>query len=53
MHPEDRVLVAVMNNRHDFERARDEGWYRVPVKHAPVTLPIQSRITTPRTPAGS
>jgi len=31
----DRVLVAVMNNPHDFEIARDEGWYRVPVKHAP------------------
>ncbi len=35
MHPADRVLVAVMNKRHDFERARDEGWYRIPVKHAP------------------
>lgn len=35
MHPEDRVLVAVMNSRPDFDRARDEGWYRVPVKHAP------------------
>lgn len=35
MHPEDRVLVAVMNNPRDFERARDEGWYRIPVKHAP------------------
>lgn len=31
----DRVLVAVMNNPHDFEIAQDEGWYRVPVKHAP------------------
>ena len=31
----DRVLVAVMNNRRDFEIARDEGWYRIPVKHAP------------------
>jgi hypothetical protein len=37
MHPEDRVLVAVMNNRGDFDRARDEGWYRIPVKHAPAT----------------
>jgi hypothetical protein len=37
MHPEDRVLVAVMNNPQDFERARDDGWYRVPVKHAPVS----------------
>lgn len=35
MHPEDRVLVAVMNNRRDFERVRDQGWYRVPVQHAP------------------
>jgi hypothetical protein len=39
MHPEDRVLVAVMNDRRDFDRARDEGWYRVPAKHAPPTAP--------------
>ena len=31
----DRVLVAVMNNRRDFEIARSEGWYRVPTRHAP------------------
>jgi len=37
MHPEDRVLVAIMNNRRDFERLRDRGWYRIPVKHAPPT----------------
>jgi len=24
-----------MNNRRDFGIARDEGWYRIPVKHAP------------------
>lgn len=35
---EDRVLVAVMNRRRDFEIARDEGWYRIPARHAPVTL---------------
>jgi hypothetical protein len=35
MHPEDRVLVAIMNNRRDFERVCDQGWYRIPVKHAP------------------
>ena len=29
------VLVAVVNNEHDFARARDEGWYRIPVKRAP------------------
>ncbi|MGD9147605.1 MAG: hypothetical protein PVI80_18705 [Anaerolineae bacterium] len=30
MHPEDRVLVAVMNRVKDFELARDHGWYRLP-----------------------
>ena len=34
-HASDRVLVAIMNNRRDFEIARDEGWYRVPARHAP------------------
>lgn len=34
-HSSDRVLVAIMNNQRDFETARDEGWYRVPHKHAP------------------
>jgi len=34
MHPEDRVLVAVMNRPRDFEFARDQGWYRVPEKKA-------------------
>ena len=29
------VLVAVMNNQPDFERARDDGWYRIPLKRAP------------------
>jgi hypothetical protein len=28
-----------MNNRRDFEIVRDEGWYRVPVKHAPPSTP--------------
>ncbi len=35
MHPEDRVLVAVVNKRRDFERVRDQGWYRIPIRHAP------------------
>ncbi len=34
-HASDRVLVGIMNNRRDFETARDEGWYRIPRKHAP------------------
>jgi hypothetical protein len=29
------VLVAVVNNRVDFARARDEGWYRIPQRRAP------------------
>jgi hypothetical protein len=35
MHPEDRVLVAVMGRPRDFEIARGEGWYRVPERKAP------------------
>ena len=34
-YPSDRVLVAIMNSRRDFAIARDEGWYRIPKKHAP------------------
>ena len=34
MHPEDRVLVAVMNRPKDLELARSEGWYRLPEKKA-------------------
>ena len=30
-----RVLVAVINNRRDFDIAREQGWYRIPVKRAP------------------
>ncbi len=30
-----RGLVAVMNNRADFERAQAEHWYRIPVQSAP------------------
>lgn len=35
MHPDDRVLVAVMSRLKDFEIARDQGWYRVPEERAP------------------
>jgi hypothetical protein len=31
----DRVLVAVMNNRHDFRVAQEQGWYRIPLGSAP------------------
>jgi hypothetical protein len=29
------VLIAVMNRRRDLDIARQQHWYRVPVKHAP------------------
>ncbi len=31
----ERVLVAVVNNRTDFARIREHGWYRIPVRRAP------------------
>lgn len=39
MYPDDRVLVAIMNNRRDWDIAQDEGWYRLPTKHAPSDTP--------------
>ena len=39
MHPDDRVLVAIMNNQRDWALVQDEGWYRLPVKHAPPGAP--------------
>jgi hypothetical protein len=38
VYPEDRVLIAYMPEPADFIRARDEGWYRVPQRHAPKGL---------------
>ena len=35
---ESPVLVAVMNSPRDFDIACQEGWYRIPVKHAPRRL---------------
>jgi hypothetical protein len=31
----ERVLVAVVNNVRDLDVAREQGWYRIPVKRAP------------------
>lgn len=31
----DRVLVALVPHPDDFERIRQERWYRIPVRHAP------------------
>ena len=33
--PSDRVLVAIVNSRHDFEIARDRRWSRIPERRAP------------------
>jgi hypothetical protein len=35
MYPEDRVLVGVMPNPRDLDIAREQHWYRIPVKQAP------------------
>ena len=34
-YPSDRVLVGIMNSRRDLAIAQDEGWYRIPKRHAP------------------
>jgi hypothetical protein len=39
IHPDDRVLVAVMNNEADWQRVQDQQWYRIPVKYAPEPVP--------------
>jgi len=39
-----RVLVAVMNNRRDFEIARTQGWYRIPVVTAPAQIAAEIEI---------
>lgn len=35
MYPEDRVLVAYVPNLADFALIEEQGWYRIPQKHAP------------------
>ena len=39
IYPDDRVLIAVMNNKKDWQRVQDEHWYRIPAKHAPEQVP--------------
>jgi hypothetical protein len=36
--PHDRVLVAVVTRPKDLHLAREQGWYRVPLKHLPRQL---------------
>ncbi len=40
MQPTDLVLVAVLNNKRDFEIVRILGWYRIPLKTAPKTVGV-------------
>jgi len=35
---EPRVLVALLNRVRDFELAREQGWYRIPVRRAPAQI---------------
>jgi len=39
--PDERVLVAVVARPADWERIRDEHWYRIPVTRAPRQLAVQ------------
>lgn len=34
VHPDDRVLVAVMSRPRDLAIAREQGWYRMPEERA-------------------
>ena len=38
-------LVAILNNRPDFERAREQHWYRIPVRTAPDDI-LKFSVTT-------
>jgi hypothetical protein len=38
VYPEDRVLVAYLPSPADFDLIRQQGWYRIPQKHAPKGL---------------
>jgi len=35
IYPTDLVLIAILNNRRDFEVLRLLGWYRIPLRFAP------------------
>ena len=38
LHPDDRVLVGVINRRRDLVMLRDQCWYRVPISSAPLCI---------------
>lgn len=39
IYPDDRILVAVVNNPTDWQTIQTEGWYRLPAKQAPPGTP--------------
>jgi hypothetical protein len=40
--PTDLVLIAVLNNRRDFEVVRLLGWYRIPLRFAPKIVDVDA-----------
>jgi hypothetical protein len=38
MYPEDRILVVYVPTPTDFARIQQQGWYRIPQRHAPKGL---------------
>ena len=38
--PNALILIAVLNNLHDFEIARLLGWYRIPLNYAPKVVAV-------------
>jgi hypothetical protein len=39
VYPDDKVLIAVMNNRTDWDIVQSQHWYRIPTRHAPPGTP--------------
>jgi len=39
MYPEDKVLIAVINNMSDWRLVQSQRWYRLPTHHAPPGSP--------------
>ncbi len=42
IYPTDLVLIAVLNNRRDFEVIRLLGWYRIPLRFAPKIVDVDA-----------
>jgi hypothetical protein len=42
INPSDLVLIAILNNRRDFEVLRLLGWYRIPLRFAPKIVDVDA-----------